>query len=335
MQSFNNKNITITNKYITHALNNINVYKPYIICLDVEFQSANLNTSDKYIIDSGTARFIREIGIIIFRKEGDFWIYESNSFVNFPDISKFGINKELIHLITSTFSTVDPTTFDKMEKLERIFKNKELLKIKNLDLGLNSDPDKINKILNNLIYEIDGKILKKYKLDKYYINYQKINKLYWKDKLVKNRTLNIKNIVLFLNYLKELSKDAVFLVKGKMDFKAINNTYTLFGFDKPNLENSYDIEVFNGLSKNIYGNSQLKTTFEGLAKTDIFNKYVYDFVLDLFQDFGDKAHNPLVDSLFTVLVGIIINIGLNKTFMYEEKYKKYKRKYQRIKKLLV
>ena len=81
----------------------------------------------------------------------------------------------------------------------------------------------------------------------------------------------------------------------------------------------YDIETFNGFSKMYFNNAQLDTTYYGLTKTDIYNRFAKSFFDDIVKEIGEKAHNPVTDSLFTIIVAVAMNLIINEYFTKGQK----------------
>ena len=199
----------------------------------------------------------------------------------------------------------------------------------------------IKKQLNNAQYEIYSKYLN----DINQKDFNKLNTLYWNDKLVKDR-LNIINgkYDVFMKLFKVLSSDSILIVKGKMDLIALKNMFVLI-IDKNDLklEHYYDIETFNGFSSTHYKGSQLEDTYKNLINYEIYKKIAKPLFDQIIINIGDKAHNPVVDSLFTIIVAIIINLGLNEYFsknintnliagnLHYDNYLKYKTEYSNLK----
>lgn len=218
----------------------------------------------------------------------------------------------------------------------------KLKNIKNLenDRDINYDLKYITKTLYRIQFEVYGKYLDK-EIRKKFV---KSASLYWNDKNVITRLLD-KNDKNFLSQLNILSNSSLFLVKGMMDFTAIKNMYRLvFKINKEpiKLDHYYDIETFNGFSNLMFKSSQLEDTYKGLTKTKIYNDDIKLIFNDIKSTIGEKAHNPLADSLFTIIVAVIINYGLNDYFDEQLKsnqgggiiYKnfiKYKNEYLRLK----
>lgn len=202
----------------------------------------------------------------------------------------------------------------------------------------------IKRQLNNIQYEIYAKDLEGSNLLK---NFNKIHELYWNDKLVIERLKLIEGkYEEFMQLFNLLSKDAILVVKGKMDLIAMKNTANIINPKiTMNINKLYDIETFNGFSKMHFGSSQLENTYRSLIETNIYKGSVKMIFTKIGKSIGEKAHNPVVDSFFTIVVAVIINIGLNECFWdkfsggeiksyYYIKYVKYKHEYLRSKNLI-
>lgn len=169
----------------------------------------------------------------------------------------------------------------------------------------------VKKQLHNIQYELYGKYLDKLLLK----NLLDTHKLYWNDSLVKERiNLINKKEHIFFEYFQNLVMDSVLVVKGQMDIVAIKNMSQLIVNEDFQIDNYYDIETFNGFSQTMYKSAQLEETYNGMIKTKIYNQKAKQFFDQISSNIGDKAHNPLVDSLFTIIIAIIMNLGINKYF---------------------
>ena len=359
--------INIENTSLISAFNNVNSYKPITLCLDIEFQSAIINSnqyiSTKSIKNDNTAKFIRELGMLFFIKDVSFNIYYiGNLFLNFESLTQFGFDLKLIKLIGSKYADVTEDIYHKMNKLEDNFKlsvhdnlsklkknymfrnfltpNKQNMIIDRIHkLNSITDPDKvnkesnyINKQLNQIQYEIYGKYLKETDFDIFF----QLNKLYWEDKQVLSRIKLIQGkYKLFIDLLTNIIDNSVLVLKGKMDIIAIKNSFKLINKTNIDINHYYDIETFNGISNTLYSSSQLENTYRGIIETDIYQKIAKPLFDEIILQIGDRAHNPVVDSLFTIVVAIAMNLGLNDYFAkkggYKKEYLKYKIKYLKLK----
>ena len=153
--------------------------------------------------------------------------------------------------------------------------------------------------------------------DDYYNNFIRQWDLYMNDPEVINRTLTDQQEKLFFDYFKVIIGHAYIVVKGKRDMDALNNTYKLISDSensKIGFDSYYDIEIFNQFSRRISGSGQLENTYNALIKDKLYIKHIKPFFDYVQIKIGSNAHNPLVDSMFTIVVAIVINIGINKYF---------------------
>ena len=345
--------IKIYGNTIVKALNNINNYKTILICMDAEFQSSISNMKyikelgmlffirDKasvyYYIGSIFVNFnsVIEYDIDISNLRP---IYSTYSTVTPQTLREMENNERVFKLE----HIIEPLEDKQLFKTH----NKYLQKIDDIIKELNNNyiytyilNESVKKSINNnfeylkaaktyddVIKEINyiQKKLMKTKFDIYgvhlqktdlYINFLKTHELYWGDTLVKERVklLNDKN--LFFDLFVKISENTLFVVKGAQDFIAFNNMVKLLKYNTlPNFDNSYDIETFNGLSNYLYASSQLENTYKNIIKTTIYKQFAKQIFDTITKNIGDKAHNPVVDSLFTIIVAVTINIGLNQYF---------------------
>ena len=199
----------------------------------------------------------------------------------------------------------------------------------------------IKKQLNSIQYEIFGGYLDNTNQK----IFTKLNDLYWNDKLVKDRLRIInKKYETFMQLFKSISSESILVVKGKMDLIALKNMFALItNKNDLKLDHYYDIETFNGFSSTHFKGSQLEDTYKNLISYEIYQKIAKPLFDQIAINIGNKAHNPVVDSLFTIIVAIIINLGLNEYFAkninqkniasnsYQNEYLKYKTKYLQLK----
>jgi len=145
---------------------------------------------------------------------------------------------------------------------------------------------------------------------------------YYTDKLVVNRTIRKEDERDFFNLLIQIDKQTCFLVKGKMDFIALKNSYYALHKNSCPIKFNYvyDIEIFNKLSNDKYGSAQLENTFNGMSKTTLYKKYIKDLIekiLNIITNDSNsqvKAHNPVIDSLYTLAIALTVNINLINSF---------------------
>jgi len=347
--------IPITDSNLISSFNNINNYKPITLCLDIEFQSAITN-SNKYILTQtikkdNVAKFIRELGMLFFIKDQELNIYYiGHLFLNFESLTKLGFDLKSIKLIGSKYATTVEDVYNKMNHLEDNFKLKPDNKLRNnylfqtllpkhkrqTILDKLSDPEQLNYV-NRQLTQIQHEIYGKYLKDKDYDIFTELNNLYWGDSLVKDRLVLMENKYdVFIELLTHIIDNSVLVIKGKLDIIAIKNSFMLISKQMIDINYYYDIETFNGFSNTHYKSSQLENTYKGLIETDVYKDIAKPLFDEIIVNIGNKAHNPVVDSLFTIVVAVVMNLGLNNYFVkkggYNREYKKYKTRYLQLKK---
>lgn len=180
------------------------------------------------------------------------------------------------------------------------------------DKNFNNVCKEINMLKKKLMkvkFDIFGQDIKGTPL---YDNFLKSHQLYWNDMYVLKRIelLDGKH-ELFFDLFSKLSDSSMFMVKGVQDFDALNNTLSLFKYDiKLNFKSYYDIEIFNGLSNYLYNSSQLETTYENIIKLKVYKQFAKPIFDVIMHNVGNRAHNPVADSLFTIIVAVTMNIVL-------------------------
>jgi len=145
------------------------------------------------------------------------------------------------------------------------------------------------------------------------VMFNKQMKTYYEDKQVTKRTLTKNQEKYFFDVLLEIDKNTCYVVKGRMDFIALKNSYLYINKKQCPLKFTYvyDIEIFNKFSHDKYGSATLLATFEGLSTTEMYKKYVAHLIDKILNTLSNhRAHNPLSDSLYTLAVAIIINANM-------------------------
>lgn len=283
---------------IQKILDNICKNKKIIFIFDIEFQN-------KY--RSNTKNML-EMGGIIFLLINNKWIYYSNFHLNVPPVDN--INK--LNVVQSKYCTVSPPTYKKMYELE-----KKYLYYRNLE-ELKDTPDKFIKYYNTLpkkLKNIDikpenfNKIIKKYKdysftLGKKEVGdaLQKVWKLYLQDKWIKKRTIYPNK--LWINSFVKLLNNSLSIVKGNMDIVAINNLC------RTNVKvKLYDIAIYNDKFRTFCKNAELEQTYLCLLEKRLINEDFISYFNKIYTDLkiiNDNAHNPLVDSFYTLIIGVVM-----------------------------
>lgn len=342
--------ITIDKSYNLKALNNINNYKHIMVCMDAEFQESITKLKYVrelgmlfFIRDNN--KLYHYIGFIFVNFQS---ITKSNVDINnmralystYSTVTKNTLikmeNNESVLLLENI---VDPLNnkklflnhnvfFKKVNEVIEILKNNyiyknilnekmkksimvnfDYLKMANNFKSVEREIKIIQKKLAKTKFEIYGLYLKDTEL---YNNFLKTHKLYWDDDFVIDRlNITLNKEKLFFELFGLISDQSLFVIKGIQDFHACNNTLKLFDDDIVlNFDSYYDIETFNGLSSQLYESSQLETTYKNIIKTKIYKQFAKRIFDRIIFNVGEKAHNPVTDSLFTVIVAVTVNIGL-------------------------
>lgn len=179
-----------------------------------------------------------------------------------------------------------------------------------------NDNKKFRQTLNNirrLIKDVPYNITRLQLNDNELHMFNKQLKTYYTDTKVKKRMINKEDQKAIFNLLTQIDKLTCYVVKGKMDFYALKNDYFALYKTSPHFKFNYvyDIEIFNKVSNDKYGSAQLEKTFEGMSGSLMYKKYLDSFVDKILGSFEDqRAHNPLIDSFYTIVVALMINLVL-------------------------
>jgi hypothetical protein len=294
----------------------------YIGFIDIEFQilqdkiSNRPNGESQILQDKIQQPYILELGLIIFEKGKDEPILIDH--VNFPLLKNRNIQ-----LISSKYCTVTKQTEDKMIKVEENFtinvsdpisikNNKELIRfipnsnIRNKLKNNNIDSDEIEKIQKNV--DLLRFNLFRNRLSGKYTNYfNQILDLYNNDELVKKRLINPTN---YLNKLKNYLLNMTLVHKENMDIMALNNDFKMYNININKDIQHIDIRSYNDEFNRKYKTSKLYESYLNL-KNDYFNEELKLFDDNLNDNLKKempiiKAHNPLSDAYFTVIVLLIM-----------------------------
>jgi hypothetical protein len=315
------------NTVIHDALDSIAKNKKVIMTIDIEFQ--------QYRIKGNTTYFIREFAAIIFKKKGDIWEHTENIFVNFPYLDKRSGWASKLEFPPYMTMDEDDMTFHKVNELKNqvytdlnlhnnplkkylqesineiglnkmelyiLYKSLNFRRIKNEIQYLSNDPkhkkERTYSKIRSKQHAIFTDRLKPYELK----NFNQIKYLYSNNSAVKTRT--IKDPKKFMINLVKQMENAVVIHKGTSDIDAMNNHYMLLAKTNNKIKfNSYDIENYNVFSRILFdGKANLEATFEGLKDKEIIEP---DTLLSKFEEFyKGKAHNPLMDAFFALIVSI-------------------------------
>jgi len=294
------------NNKIQTILNSITVLSSILI-FDIEFQT---HFNEKHLLEMG--------GILLVKQENE-WYYYGNFHFNLPPVKT--ITK--LNVIQSDYINVSKETKQKIEDIE-----KEYLHHKKLE-KYKDDPIKFMKYYNSIK---DSPIIKKRKLkvnennlnklikkvkdisftlklkDVGSDNFHKIWDLYLQDKYVKERT--IKPSKEWLMSLYETLTSSLLMVKGNMDLVAIDNLMKQYNLQVlPKTIMVYDIAFFNDMFRKLCDNAQLEKTYYCIIEKNLLDPDLNPDLKKIFKSLVliDKklvAHNPLVDSFYTLIVGL-------------------------------
>jgi hypothetical protein len=273
-----------------------------LLCFDLEFQNtiqipkeSNLSkyNYDPTIFKQKSYSFVREFGAAIFiSSKGNTgvksWYYVGNILLNFPNLAD-SIDSKYIRYTSAQYASASSGTKKNMSLNDDLFKN-------------------YNRGMVFNLYPVNVKYIIKDSRIKDIITLQ--NHLYWTDEQVKGRTLNKSNAKKFLNLFLELVNFSMCVVKGQGDVRVIQNQYNLM-FGKPVSTNSfkkiYDVEIYNELSSYFFKGAKLETTFVNLIEIEKYKNNISFFKKHLASL---EAHNPVADSIFTIVVAAIMNMVL-------------------------
>jgi hypothetical protein len=260
--------------------------------------------------------FIREFGCMLLFKENEEWIYYCDIYLNFPFLSTINAvqdHKSYFKLSLPPYMTVQDSTLQNIKnKLGDFEQNYSKYKLNDYFRDQNSS-------VEHLIYEKNNVIFRKSPIN--IIN--DIRDLYQTDTMVKERLIKLKTAILFLSTLYKFVNTSTIIVKGKEDFSAIENTYKMLlketkkentkKIDKV-FKNIYDIDIFLSdfrMIDNCKGKGNLEfmyTTLADIEKQLLPNSELMflDLIIKNTNDAYKKFHNPVYDSLITLLCAILI-----------------------------
>lgn len=342
--------ITIDKSYNLKALNNVNNYKHILISIDAEFQESitklkyvrelgmlffirdnnkiyhyigfifvNFKSITKSNVDIVNMRPIYSIystvtkNTLIKMENNEQPLLLENIVEPLNNKKLFTNHKLYLNKVNEIITILNNNYIYKNivnEKFKKsIMVNFDYLKMANHFSQIQKEIKTIQKKLSKTKFEIYGLYVKDTKL---YDNFLNTHKLYWNDDDVNDRlNITLNKEILFFELFGLLSENSLFVIKGIQDFHACNNTLKLFDDNIVlNFDSYYDIETFNGLSNQLYESSQLEVTYKNIIKTKVYKQFAKRIFDRIIYNVGDKAHNPLVDSLMTIIVAVTVNIGL-------------------------
>lgn len=297
----------ILNEKLQTILNKITSLSSILI-FDIEFQS---HFNERYLL---------EMGGILLVKQDNKWYYYGNFHFNLPPVKTLS----KLNVIQSDYINVSKQTQKKIENIEKQYLyHKKLEQYKN-------DPIKFIKYYNSIKnlpiikkkIKIDlnkdnfNKLYKKVKDISFTLklkdigseNFYKIWKLYLEDKYVKDRT--IIPTKKWLKSLYNMLTNSLLMVKGNMDIIAINNLMKQYNLPVlPKTILVYDIAFFNDIFRKMCNNAQLENTYHCIIEKNLLDHELNKDFKKIFKSLvlNDKkliAHNPLVDSFYTLIVGL-------------------------------
>lgn len=306
----NKDNISVSTKIgsILDLISNQN----YIICFDCEFQSYLLNNED-YIGETisigdkpyNIKSFVLETGGVIFEKKNNKWFITGHFMFNNPVLIEEDreiFNYQTVRLLIPDYLNTNDKT---MKKISKYFNNI----IKSVD-------DK--KFMNSF----DRKSETKYRLfgsffrnrDNFLSNYDNKKMFEYHVNIIQDYINDTKERTYDLNLITQFYMDifrySTIIVKGNRDIESIKNviTFTNIKYKTEHYVryiNKVDIESFNNIFRYKTGTAKLEDNFRSIKK--LGDKLINKFIIELEKIHSmQKAHNPLVDALFTVIVCIYI-----------------------------
>ncbi len=246
-------------------------------------------------------------------KENDKNFILVNEFDFLEDRNLFMNKEKLIRAVDELVETLEDSELFKIlskRNKERVINILHEIKETEIFNNYSKKIRKIKKITSQIPFNVYGLYLKTNLKNKFL---DQLN-LYNNDSLVKQRMLDSNQEVELIEKLSDISKETCFIVKGKRDLYALKNFNKLIA--SPiflDFSVLYDIEIFNGFSKVNFKDAKLETTYDNLIKYDIY-KNNFEEMEKIKKVIEGIAHNPLVDSYYTLVVALVINMGLNEYF---------------------
>jgi len=282
----------------------------YIVFLDIEFQTINQQP------------YILELGIIIFEHNKDQPVLIDH--VNFPLLEKDNLRLLLSKYCTTTEETelkmknlenefhIDVTDIESIRKKQDLIQfipDKNVRKLFREGIKTNSIevkyPEKTQKIVDQMFYNLYKNRLN----NTYKTMYNEIFQLYKNDELVKKRLINPYN---YLSTLKPYFNQMTLIHKEGMDIIALNNDLKKYNVKIENRIFHKDIAKYNDIFRKKYITAKLYESYIYLKK-DYYEKHLdlIEFNNNLLTTLNKKmnvikAHNPLSDAYFTIIIFIIM-----------------------------
>jgi hypothetical protein len=135
---------------------------------------------------------------------------------------------------------------------------------------------------------------------------KKINDTYTADTMVQKRMVTKSIDVLEL--LSDVFTRATLMFKGELDLYAIHNTCVLYDVMAPtnilSFDYKFDIAMFNPLSRTLFENAKLESTFNGMVTR--FPKLEEKINKIIKLNTNTIAHNPVYDAYMTIFVSCAV-----------------------------
>ena len=306
----NKSNIKINSK-INNILNLVS-NRDYITCFDCEFQSYLLN-NDKYIGESinignrlyDIKSFVLEIGGILLKKKDKQWYIIGDFMFNNPVLineDRKNFNYQTVRMLIPEYINIKESTAKKLNKYyNSIMESVNEKKFMNVF----DRKSETRFRLYGSFFRNENNFLDNYDNKKMFEYHVKIIDDYIKE--TKYRTYSMKEIS---DFYYNICKYSTLIVKGNRDIETMKNIITLTNSKyKTNYYIRYidkiDIENFNNIFKLKTNSAKLEDNYKSILKTK--DKMISNFVKELEKIHSmKKAHNPLVDALFTLIVCIYI-----------------------------
>jgi hypothetical protein len=300
------QNIPVHGK-LSSLLSYIGGFTKYVFIFDAEFQHVQRNI-----------KHILEFGGIVFEHDTDKkWRYVANFHFNLPPI------KENLGIIHSTFLTVTPATAAQMADIEKDYlfhprleelkhdqvafieyyyqvMNSPIVRKKNIPFyDPKTEQNKIIKTFKNFTFQLTKK-------DVGHDNWRRMWKLYTNDPLVKKRTLVPTKA--WLSSFVDVLQNSVAIVKGTQDLVAIDNLLARYNIPKIQGKlNTVDIAVFNAIFRQRCDSAELEKSYWCLIEKKLIDPELKPYLKQIYKSLAVPeftAHNPLVDSFYTLVVAV-------------------------------
>jgi hypothetical protein len=300
-------------------------YAPLIFVFDIEFQHLRKERSKR-------SRHLLEFGGMLFmQNKQKEWSYLGSIHFNLPPVGRV----DNLGVIQSKYATVSPKTQARMEEIEE-----DYLFYKVLELNKDNPSDFVRLYREFVrtplakkkrIPHIDpvpenfAKIIRVFKDMSFTLgksdvgsaNFSKVWKLYLNDPWVKSRTLTPTKR--WLEAFAKVVTSSVPVVKGNMDIIALDNLFERFRMpaisDRVPL---FDIAIFNTAFRQLCSSAELEKTYWCLLEKSLVDPELEPSLKGIYRDLAMRertlvAHNPLVDSFYTLVVALTMGTRLDMT----------------------